>query len=162
MDQIDSVWYGDSLMINPKSRTYTQWIDTIRGYHVRGGVMIRSVSQYGYRDTLATGITFKNVHISSMTPDAGKIGDTVTMRAIWGLKTSGLSVLFDTATATIIAGYSDTLARVVAPSNPYGLKSVQVINSDDDTTFTVWNYRYPNSGRGSKNTTSSGLIISAE
>lgn len=162
MTHIDSAWLGDSALTIDSATDDSRMYFIVPAYHSRGGVDLRILADYGYRDTSA-GLIYKNLHVTSLTPTGGKVGDTITMRAIWGFKTSGLAVKIDTASAVVVAGYSDTLARVVAPANPRGYnKAVETINSDNDSTYNFWNYLYDNQGRRGQVNASGGLIIGAE
>jgi hypothetical protein len=144
MANIDSVWYGTQLA-TIDSATYDTLYTTIPAQTVRGSVAIRTRATYGYRDTLADGITYKNLHITALTPSSGKIGDTVSLHAVYGLGTTGLSVKFNDTSAAVLAGYVDTLARVIAPNNVSGNFPVETVNGANDTTFNFWRY-----GGGSK------------
>jgi hypothetical protein len=146
MTEVDSVWYGDSLAVID-SATYTTLYTTIPAYGVRGGLPIRTHAVYGYRDTLLAGITYKNIHITSITPIRGVAGDTLDFHFLWGAGTSGLAVMMGDSAATVVAGYADTLARVVAPVHANGSVQVRAINGAGDTTFSAWIYGTANKRR---------------
>ena len=144
---IDTVWYG-TVKATIDSATYTTLYTTLPNQTVRGAKDIRTHARYGYRDTLVGAITYKNLHITSLTPSSGKIYDTVAFRAIWGLGTTGLNVKIGDSAAMVIAGYVDTLARVIAPTNVNGNYTVRTINGAGDTTFNSWRYGTSSKRRG--------------
>jgi hypothetical protein len=138
LSAIDTLRIGDSIAIIDSAHYDSLWY-TIPEYHERGGVMAYTVAHYGYVDSIFA-LSYKNLHISSLTPPSGRIGDTISLHAIWGLGTTGLGVTIGDSAATVVAGYVDTLARVIAPNNRPGLYQVRTINGAGDTTFNQWQY----------------------
>jgi hypothetical protein len=137
----DSLFAGDSLSVIDSAHYDTLWY-TLPA-HRRGATTIRTVSQYGYQAAIA-GPTYGDLILRSATPAKGKIGDTITLAALWGLGTSGLGVTVGDSTSTILAGYNDTLARVIAPTHGSGSVTIRAIHTSD-TGAIGWRY-----GGGSK------------
>jgi hypothetical protein len=143
---IDTLRIGDSIAVIDSAHYDSLWY-TIPAYHERGGVTAYTVAHYGYTDSIFA-LSYKNLHITSLTPPSGRIGDTISMHAIWGLGTTGLSVTINDSAATVIAGYVDTLARVIAPTKANGTYTVRTINGAGDTTFNSWRYVSSSKRRG--------------
>ena len=160
LDQIDTLWYGVN-KVKIKSKVYSMVVDTIPTSATAGKVAIRSVSILGYHDTLPNGFEYKNIWLTSVTPSKGELGDTISIHAQYGLKTSGLGVKFGTTSASVIAGYTDTMARVIVPAGLVngGLR-ILATNSSADTCTIGWTYGKGNTGgRGRRGTSSTGINV---